>query len=146
MNTEKQIEILRQLQVSQDKYTYFLLAAATSAVAFVATRTEGRILGWGMAPLGLAVIGWAASFLFGCRHLAYVSATLYANAGLLKVQSGEDRRVGGHPEAIAMAADGIRSAAERNSDRAGELALWQFRCFLGGCALFLVWRVIEMLP
>ena len=121
-----------------------LLAAAASAVAFAVVRTEGRVLQWSMAPLGLAVFGWAASFLWGCRHIAYVSATLHANAGLLTVQSGNHPQVGHHPQLMQVAVDGIREAAENNSNKAGTAGRRQFRSFILGCGMFLVWRILEM--
>ena len=68
------------------------------------------------APLGLAVVGWGLSFFFGCRHLAYVSSGLYANAKLLKIERGAHLEVGQHPQIVAAASEGIRSAVEFNSD------------------------------
>lgn len=74
------------LRSIQDKYTYFLLAAAGAAIGLALTQTKGLSLNWSQFPLGLAVLNWGLSFFFGCRQLTSVSSGLYANAGLIKIQ------------------------------------------------------------
>jgi hypothetical protein len=79
MNDDHLLEIYRQLRTSQDKYIYFLLAAAGAAVALALNRTQGAPLTFRLQPWGLALVLWGLSFFFRCRHLAYVSSTLFAN-------------------------------------------------------------------
>jgi hypothetical protein len=88
MASDQQLEVYRQLRTSQDKYIYFLLAAAGAAIALAVNQTQGLTLNWSQLPLGAGVVLWGLSFFFGCQHLAYVSSTLFANAELLKVESG----------------------------------------------------------
>ncbi len=88
-------------------------------------------------PLGL-------SFYFGCRHLVYVESTLFANAALLKVEAGEHPEVGRHPQLMAAANEGIRSAIESNSNCASRFARLQFRFLVLGAISYLGWHVYEM--
>ena len=63
MSDENLRQLHDQLRTAQDKYTYFMLAAAASAVAFAVTRTDGLLLSWSMVPLGLAVTGQVPAFI-----------------------------------------------------------------------------------
>src|SRR5690554_2121292 len=113
-------------RTAQEKYTYFLLAAAGAAIGFAVTRTSDAPLAWSQVPLALAVSEWGLSFFFGCRHLNYVQSTLYANNELLRVQEGRHPLAGTLPQAIAAASEGIRIAVEKNNNRASFFASLQF--------------------
>jgi hypothetical protein len=144
MSDESMREIYRQLRISQDKYSYFILAAAGAAIAFAINQTQGFAISCSQIPLALAVICWGLSFFFGCRQLAYVSSTLYANAELLKVESGKHEQVGDHPQLMAAASEGIRQAIEDNSNRANRLAHMQFHFLIAGAIMYIAWHVLEM--
>jgi hypothetical protein len=144
MPSEQQIEIYRQHRTAQDKYVYFLLAAVGAAIAFAVNQTQGAKLAWSQLPLACAVAFWALSFFFGCRHLAYVESTLFANIALLKVTAGEDPQIGMHPQLMAVASEGIREAIELNSKWASRFARWQFRCLVLGAVSYLAWHVVGM--
>ena len=144
MSTEIQIEAHRALREAQRRYTYFLLAAAGAAFAFAVNQTQGMPLSLSQVPLGFAVAAWGLSFFYGCRHLAYVSSNLYANVELLNVESGQHPEVGNHPDYIAAASQGIRSAFEKNADRANRFGQWQFGLLIVGSVLYLAWHVWEM--
>lgn len=132
------------LLISQDKYTYFLLAAGASGIALAANGTSAATLAPSLIPLGLAVLSWGGSFWCGCRRLAYVNATLYANTTLSVVQSGEHPDVGNHPQAMDAASKGIRSAAEGNAERANAYGHSQFRLLVLGAVFYLAWHVLGM--
>jgi hypothetical protein len=146
MASELEKLIASQLAESQSKYTYFLLAAAASAIALVVKRTAGTTLNLQMIPLGLAVVCWGWSFFSGCRNRAYFNSTLYANAALLKIQNGNHPEVPNHLEYIEAACNGVRSAAENNSSKANFWGHMQFRSLVTGAIFFLIWHVIGMLP
>lgn len=137
-------EVYRQHRTVEDKYTYFLLAAAGAAIALAVNQTSGSGIAWSQIPLALGVLSWSLSFFFGCRHLAYVSSILHANYSLLQVQLGEHPEVGLSPERQQAAAAGIRSAMESNSKRAHGHARRQFSFLVVGAAMYVIWHVIEM--
>ncbi len=137
-------EVYRALREAQNKYTYFLLAAAGAAIGLAVNQTQGSAMAWSQIPLAAAALSWGLSFLFGCRHLAYVNSTLYANTELLRVRSREHPEAGRHPETIAAASEGIRRAIESNSERANRLGHLQFRFLVGGAVLYIAWHVWEM--
>lgn len=88
MATETEIEVVGALHTSQDKYTYFLLAAAATAIGFTVTQTRSAVLAWSLLPLAFAVISWGLSFYLGCRRMHFYQSTLHANANLLVIESG----------------------------------------------------------
>ena len=144
MMSETAREVYRSLREAQNKYTYFLLAAAGAAIALTVNQTQGAAMTWYQIPLAVGVLSWALSFFFGCRHVAYVNSALYANAVLFQVQSGQHPEVGAHPQMMAAASEGIRQAIESNSERANRLGHLQFRLLIAGAVLYVVWHVLEM--
>lgn len=144
MANEDLRELSTQLRVAQDKYTYFLLAAAGAAIGLAVNQTQDATLSWSQLPLAAAVLCWGISFYYGCLHLAYVTSTLYANAELLKVEKGDNPDVGKHPELMAAASEGIRQAIHSNASRANRFGHWQFRFLVAGAIFYIGWHILEM--
>ncbi|MEB2651458.1 hypothetical protein SOP89_08730 [Pseudomonas siliginis] len=141
---EETIELYRQLRASQDKYAYFLLAAVGASIAFALNQTQGLSLKSSQIPLAISILLWGFSFFFGCRHLQYVSSTLYANIEMLKIESGRHPKVGNHPQALAAASEGVRSAIESNSETSNNLAKLQFSLLIAGVVFYISWHTLEM--
>lgn len=136
--------VAEQLHEGQSQYTYFQLAAAASCIAFAIQRTESSALDCMQLPLGIAVICWGASFWSGCYNRAYVSTTLYANVALLMLEDGTHPEQPTTQEMTQAAAQGVRSAAEKNSTSANQWGKRQFRFLIAGAVFFLIWHILEM--
>lgn len=61
---------------SQEKYSYFLLAAAGAAIAFSLKKTESLSISWWMLPIAIALLCWMLSFFFGCKNIVWYQAVL----------------------------------------------------------------------
>lgn len=144
MASEQEMELYRQLRASQDKYVYFLLAAVGASIAFALSQTQGMTLAISQIPLGIGIFTWGLSFFFGCLHLEYVSSTLYANITMLKIENGNHPEVGNHPQLVAAASQGIRSAIEANITCASRYGKLQFMFFIIGVVFYISWHAIEM--
>jgi hypothetical protein len=144
MSEDYLLETYRQLRTSQDKYVYFMLAAAASAIAYALNRAQDRILTLPLLPWGISILFWGLSFYFGCKHIAYVNSTIYANVALLKVQNGSDPEIGSHPQYIAAASEGIKMAIEGNVKKANHLGKSQFVFFIIGVLAYIIWQILEM--
>ena len=144
MPSEDFREVYRTLREGQNRYTYFLLAAAGAAIALVINQTQAADLSYTQIPLAAGVVCWALSFFFGCRHVAYANSTTYSHLDLLLIESGRHPTVGPQPDHIQAASQGLRSAMERNSEIANQLSFWQFRLLVVSGVLYIVWHVIEM--
>lgn len=141
MPSEGVTEVWRQHRQAQDKYTYFLLAAASAAIAFAVQKTEAISLSWTLAPVGLAVLAWGGSFYCGCKNLVWVQSSAMANYSLLQLQAGIHPQQPSHPAHVEAAISGVRSALESNIRKAQAHAIWQFRLLILGALLFLAWHV-----
>ncbi len=147
MPSENELEVYRQYRTSQDKFAYFILAAAGTAIGFAIHRTEGMRLSWWMIPLGVAVLCWGVSFWAGCLHLQYMASSLYANMGLLKVQAGRHENLPPNPtpQVLKIAAQGIGDAIEFNGKKTASYAWLQFRSLLVGAVFFIAWHISTLI-
>jgi hypothetical protein len=142
--SDKTLEVYKALREGQNKYTYFLLAAAGAAIALTINQTQAAKLSWSQIPLAISVICWALSFFFGCRHLAYINSILYANGELLDVESGNHPEVGSHPQMIKTASEGIQISIKTNSNHANNFGHLQFRVLILGAFFYMGWHILEM--
>jgi len=129
---------------SQDKYTYFQLAAAGAAIGFAVQKTEGLPLSWWLLPVAAAALLWGFSFFFGCKNIDWVQRSMSANFDLLQLRQGSHPDQPPHPQILEAAVSGVSSALKGNTDRAGFYARWQFRCLVAGAVCFIAWRIVEM--
>lgn len=137
-------QIHDQLRTMQDKYTYFLLAVATSAIALSVQVTKDATLSINLIPLGLAVLSWGGSFYVGCRYLQYTQSYLIANHAYLQVKQGTHPGIGNDPDYINAASQGIKEAMEKSAETIGKLGDRQFQLLVLGGILYVVWHLVEM--
>ena len=137
-------ELQKSHTAAQDKYTYFLFAAAGAAIGFAVQKTDGLSLSWWLLPVAAATISWALSFYCGCRNLHWVSAATSANYSLLQLRAGSHPQQP-HPQLVEAATAGVMSALESNTKRAKVFGDWQFRLLILGAVFFIAWRILEML-
>lgn len=141
---DNQAEIFKLHRAGQDKYAYFLLAAAGAAIAFALSQTKDAALALPQIPLGVAVVAWGASFYAGCQHLHLVDSTLYTNAALIEVQRGTHPLAGNHPQAMQIGSQALSKIINEQSARSRRWALAQFRLLVTGAIFYVVWHVLEM--
>ncbi|MFC5605216.1 hypothetical protein [Variovorax soli] len=145
MALDQNISELHKLHTaSQDKYTYFLLAASGASIGFAVQKTEGLPLSWWLISVGLAVVCWALSFWFGLRAVDRAQGILMANFDYLQLQQGSHPQQPGHPQLVGAAKQGVRQAMDRLSKESGSASAWQLRMLLAGAVFFIIWRVLEM--
>jgi hypothetical protein len=131
-------DIYKASREGQDKYTYFLLAAAGAAIAFAVTQTA--TLSWPKLPLALAVLSWAFSFYAGCRQLRDVANVMSANYDMLRVQEGIHPQYPNHPQFVEIIEEAVRELA----DKTGRWGVRQFRFLILGAVFYVLWHVTEM--
>ena len=144
MNTEKIMELHKQHRESQSKYTYFLLAASASAIAFAMQKTTGSTYSWFQLPLGGAIVLWALSFYYGCRNIEWVQTAVLANHGLLHLYDGAHPDQPQTPEETKAAITGTTKALYSNIENARVCGEKQFNFLIIGAVLFILWHLLEM--
>lgn len=132
------------LSNAQNKYGYFLLAAAASAIALAVNQTEAAPLAWSQIPLAAAVLCWGSSFMFGCRHLASFQAGIRANAVYLGIQEGTFSEFPIPPGGEGIALEESHKATLTHAEAAGRNANRQFRFLIAGAVFYVAWHVLEM--
>src|SRR5690606_13658826 len=99
------------------KYVYFLLAATGAALGYALTKLDASVPS-GPVWLGLAaIVGWLASFLFGCLHISKIQATIFSNYQLLQLQHGSHPMQPNSIEELAIAQSVTKQAIEAKNNR-----------------------------
>ena len=140
---ETSIEMFFRYREDQDKYSYFLLAAAGSALAFAVQKTAGLTLRWNMIALAAAALAWILSFYFGCRRLLTSQESLRANYRYLQMGEQIDSRYKSLPE-YGEVRDEIMAEVQVLNNRAARYSSRQFQWLIVGAVLFIVWHVWDM--
>lgn len=135
------LELYKQHGAAQDKYTYFLLAAAGAAIGFAVQKTEGLRLSWQLASCGVAVLCWGLSFYCGCKNISWVKASIFANYSLLQLRQGSHPEQPPHPQLVQAAICGVESALGKNTAKAAFYYSWQFRLLIAGAVFFIIWHI-----
>jgi hypothetical protein len=144
MSNDNSRMLYNQFRTAQDKYVYFLLAVAASAIAFSTQITKELVFSYTLIPLGLAVLAWALSFFSGCRTIQYVNSNTFANFELLKVEAGTHQEYCSNPRLMQAAREGIREGMTFNQKKSGSYGVWQFRLIVIGGISFVFWHLLEM--
>lgn len=142
---ENSLEYLHKIHSDgEKKYSYFLLAIAASAVAFLVQKTESAIFTWPLAFVALALVCWSLSFLFGCLTQQSIQHAIRSNYILLQLQKGTHPNQPSSTEEFAIAKEITNKNIDRKMKNAGFFSVWQFRLLVIGAGFFLVWHIIEI--
>ena len=139
MSTGQQ-ELYKAYRQGQEKYIYFMLAAAGGAIAFAVTQTQTATLSLWKIPLAFSVVSWGLSFFCGLRQILQSSNLLHQNYQLLRMQAGEHPEFPSDPRYVQV----IRNHLEEQAKRSGKWANWQFGLLIGGAVFYIAWHVLEM--
>ncbi len=138
------LEMYKQHTMGQNKYTYFLLAVAASAIAFSVGKTSGRIISWSMLPLGVAVILWAVSFYCGCKIINFIQLLFQSNYYVLQLKMGVHSNQLKDKLTLDAEINKVESTIKSNIMKAAFFNDWQFRLLILGAVCFVAWHIFEM--
>ena len=141
---DEQKELRDNFRQQQEKYVYYVIALAVTAIGFAIYKTSGQPLKWTQIPLGLSVLSWGISIYCGLTFLKYVISTLFANNAYFDIIRGQYPGVGKDPEKVLGATKGIKTAIESNIKTAERYFNWKQRLFYSGVILFIFWHILEM--
>lgn len=143
MSSETTLELYKRHATEQDKYVYFLLAAAGAGIGFVVQRTDSALLTWSQLPAAAAVFFWGLSFWAGCRHTRARLKTIYNNLTLNQVVTGN------HPmqpprEMLEDVVAGINKSYGKAMATAENSGRLQFVFLFAGALALVAWRLWDM--
>ena len=137
-------ELYKLHREGADKYTYFLLAVAASAVAFAIQKTESATFTWWLVPMGFAVLSFGLSFVFGVLTLIRVNAAIGANYQLLQLHAGLHQDQPSMPDELQAAKTGVARGIAHSSTRAKKYTDRQFWWLIAGAVFFVAWHVLQI--
>jgi hypothetical protein len=141
-----QLELLKQFKVAREKNTYFILAAAASAIGFAMTQTKIEALSFWHIPLGISVLFWAFSFFCGLKFVEVSILSLGKNYDYLLLTRKVSREFSAI-EAQAVQQE-LQNLAEKMScgheKDMNFYSAWQARLLLFGAVMYICWHIIKM--
>jgi hypothetical protein len=144
---ETKTELYRQIRTHEDKYTYFLLAVAGSAIAFSIQQVHDRPFSFGLIPLAISILIWGISFYFGCRNLQFVSINLVNEFELYRIFKGEFdnfvdfpeyQKLSNHPDFIEAASKGLKNAMVEINSKIFKYSQRQFYLLISGAICYIL--------
>lgn len=144
MATPEELEIHRRLYESQEKYTYFLLAAVGACLGFALTQTNEIAISTKQIPLAIAVLMWGLSFFYGCKYLQAKQSTTYANSEYLKAENGHHPISGFDPVKIDVVLLAIEQNIHRLGTSSSRYRTAQFCLLISAVAFYVIWHILEM--
>ena len=140
MADNDRVELSKIYATGESEYSYFLLAATASAIAFAVQKTSGLRLSYYEIPLAFAVLCWGISFYIGCRCVNLTQGAMFMNITMLELGSVRS----GNPEELKGRIKSVLSQMNGMNEKATVYDRWQFRLLIIGAVLFLVWHVLGM--
>lgn len=140
-----ELELSKQFKASQEKYIYFLLAAAASAIGFAMTQSKTEPLTCIHIPLGIAIFLWATSFVSGLRVVEYAARVTFQNQNYLAFKRElRSLQAGDASELVAQFKLRLGETVEKQQAKMkfyGGLQSW---CLLLGALSYMIWHGARM--
>ena len=126
------IEFEKAHIASQEKYSYFLLAAAGAAIAFALQKTESVSLSWWMSPIAIALLCWTSSFFFGCKNIVWHQAILRTEIYIARVHETPETELSQDQKRQSIS--NHAEVMDKKLERYAFYAKWQFLMLITGAA------------
>jgi len=139
-------DLLSQIQQRhhdvQIKYTYFLLTASGAAIGYSIEKAYDEPLNGQLFFFFIAILFWSLSFFYGCKTLKKIQALLSANHTLISLAVGNHENQPTTAEEFEAANKGTKNALYINNQEAAKCDRYQFRLFVTGGGVFMIWRIL----
>jgi len=146
MSSPEELELHKHLKTGQEKYIYFLLAAAASALGFAMTQTRVEALALTHIPLGFAVLAWVISFYSGLKVIGLQNDHIVNNIYYLQTND-ELRQFPTSVETLKFAKEDKKRLLNASDKRNKELIKYNFLqkwSLLTGSCFYIFWHVLKM--
>lgn len=139
-------EYIKEFRQGQEKYIYYLLAIPIAAIGFSVNITMDRKLVVIDSILALAILFWLISVLYGLLTIKKLVSSIAANIDIIDIRSGIHPLIGTHTQKIQVGVEAMMEVFDRMSNESGNYMKIQRITLYIGAVLFIVWRVLDMLP
>lgn len=124
----------------QERYAYFLLAAAGAAVAFAVQKTEGAVLSWWLLLVAAAALCWALSFFAGCKVVWCSQAIVSSQINIARARTDP----GLSEEQRRQSISNHWFALDPKLAKAAVYAKLQIQLLFAGGIFFCLWHIAEI--
>jgi hypothetical protein len=146
MSSEIELELSRQYRTAQDKYIYFLLAAAASAIGYAITQIKVEPLATHHIFVGIAVLLWSVSFYSGIQICEYLITQIFQNHNYIAFK--RDLK-GTDPETATLLLSKFKETfhctIEKQDKRKLVYSKLQSICLLLGALFYIFWHILKMI-
>jgi hypothetical protein len=119
---------------SQEKYSYFLLAAAGASIAFCLQKIEGLSLSWWMSPVLISLICWTLSFIFGCKNIVHYQSIIRTEIYMARINETQEDKLSYNQKRHLISSHA--TAMDKKLEKYAFYTKWQFLVLIaGGTAL-----------
>lgn len=145
MSSNLELELGKEFKASREKYIYFLLAMAASAIAFAITQSKVEPVTLRQIPLGLSIISWGLSFVSGLRFLEYTINITFQNQNYLAFK----RELKSYPndnvaELLSVFKAKLKETTEKQEAKMKFYGNLQNTSLLAGAVFYVVWHILRM--
>ncbi|MFQ2043621.1 hypothetical protein [Aeromonas veronii] len=145
MSGENEVELIKMYKAAQEKYIYFLMAAAGSGIGFAIVQTKVEKLAYHHALWGLSVVLWALSFLCGLQFIEHLNSTTFQNANYLGLKRDLSNCTIEQRKSLAADVHAVyQSTMDRHQQSMEFFGKWQMYLLLSGALCYVVWHIYKM--
>jgi hypothetical protein len=131
-------ELIERFYISQERNTYFLLAASASAIGFAITQVKTEPLTLTHIPLGIAIFLWAASFYCGQQFVQWSISAVGKEADYLSKDFFPER-----PDEIKKTV--LHKTINLHASKMNFYGKLQLSCLLLGAVSYITFHVLKMI-
>jgi len=140
----EKIEVYRQINQSQEKLTYYIIALCVTAIGFSIIQSNDLTLTCYLIPLGIAVLSWSISVFYGIKSLKNRTNLQFENYELLRVEEGSHEVLDGNIQLIKPASKILNDNISSIQRKASFHTAIQHVLFYFGITAYLFWHILKM--
>jgi hypothetical protein len=139
-------EYIKEYRERQEKYVYYILAIPIAAIGFSVNITMDRKWSQIDFVLATAIFLWLISVLYGILTIQRLVGSIASNIDIIDIRSGIHPLTGNHPQKIQVGLETMQNELIKLSSKSGRFMNLQKMSLYLGVIMFLLWRLLDMLP
>lgn len=145
MSCQNEVELIKIYKAAQEKYIYFLMAAAGSGIGFAIVQTKVEKLAAHHSLWEISVILWTLSFLCGLQFVEHSNSSTFQNANYLGFKRGLAKCTAEERESLeSEGSEAYKNRMESHQKSMDFYGRWQVYLLLSGSLAYVVWHVYRM--
>lgn len=129
----------------QEKYAYYLISLCIASIAYSINLTNNLKINLNQIPLGCALISWGFSVYYGLKGIEKSLTFLGLNIDLIEIGKGANEIANSNEERIKIIIELTEERLKKLSKLRIKMGNMQFKLFIIGVVLFLIWRILTMI-